>query len=256
MRILFSVLLATLIIMSCTQKKVPFEPNYDETKIPEYTLPPVLDGSDWETERRPQLLSLFEQEVYGRVPGFDYSVEYDLAESDTMALDGKAIRKQVIMTISSGGHSLDVHVLIFQPVGIETPPVFVGYNFNGNHTIHPDTNIFLAQSWVRNNDKFQITENKATPESRGASSSRWPVEQILENGYAVATVYYGDVDPDFDDGFANGLHGLVSADPPAADEWGSIAAWAWGLSRVMDYFEQDPELDQELYSHTQDIRIF
>jgi hypothetical protein len=244
MRIQVYVLLITIMsFLSCTQKKAPFEPNYDETKIPEYELPAILNGSDWETERRPEILALFEQEEYGKVPDFEYTQEFTLLETDSMSLDGKAIRKQVNIKIGSGDNFLDVHLLIYQPVNVEMPPVFVGYNFYGNHTIHADTNILLAESWVMNNEEFHIDKNKATPESRGVRSHRWPVELIIENGYAVATLYYGDIDPDFDDGFKNGIHGLISAEPPAADEWGSIAAWAWGLSRVMDYFETDPEID-------------
>ena len=239
------ILIATIFILSCTQKQAPSVPNYDESKVPYYTLPAILDDSDWETARRMEILSLFEQEVYGKVPEFEYTIDYNLAERDSLALDGKAVRKQVNMTISSGDQSLDVQVLIYQPIAADAAPVFVGYNFYGNHTIHPDTNILLARSWVQNNEEFHITENKATPESRGVRAHRWPAEMIIENGYALATVYYGDIDPDFDDGFANGIHGLVPEEPPAEDEWGSIAAWAWGLSRVMDYFEHDPEIDQD-----------
>ncbi len=123
----------------------------------------------------------------------------------------------------------------------------MGLNFNGNHTVHPDPQISITESWVRNNEAAGITDNRAIESSRGMASGRWPVELILSRGYGLATIYYGDIDPDFDDGFGNGIQGLI--DPSGADRepssWGSIAAWSWGLSRAMDYFEQDEEIDQE-----------
>jgi hypothetical protein len=121
----------------------------------------------------------------------------------------------------------------------------VGLNFDGNHGIHPDPSISLAGRWIENDPGFHVTENRATESSRGASSRRWPVELILSRGYGLATVYAADFDPDFDDGFANGVHQLVGGTTGERDSssWGTLAAWAWGLSRCMDYFEKDPDID-------------
>jgi hypothetical protein len=153
-----------------------------------------------------------------------------------------------VLEVCSGDDTLEIGMLIFLPKDQQTEiPIFLGLNFNGNLTVHPDPQITITDRWVLNNAEFGIIDNRALEVSRGVRSSRWPVELIISRGYGLATISYGDIDPDFDDGFRNGIHGLT--DPEASkrepDSWGSIAAWAWGLSRAMDYFETDVEIDHK-----------
>jgi hypothetical protein len=208
----------------------------------------IETAQQWEEERRPEILELFREHVYGRVPDTDVDIRHRLVFEDREALDGRAIMKEVVLEISNGKDTLETGMLIFIPKDLDGPaPLFLGLNFYGNHTIHPDTRISITDSWVRNSAAFGIEDNRATEASRGVRASRWPVEMILSRGYGLATVYYGDIDPDFHDGFENGIQGLMDPEENerGSDSWGSIGAWAWGLSRAMDYFEREKEIDPD-----------
>lgn len=230
--------------------------NYDEAKVPAYTLPDPLVSADgtkvrdartWRERRRPEIIRLFEQHVYGRVPGKPKNLRFETTSVDTKALGGRATRKEVSVYFTDRADNPKMDILIYLPNDRRGPaPAFLGLNYYGNHTIHKDPGITLSKGWMRDNKQFGVVANRATESSRGTHSSRWPVERVIERGYAVATVYYGDLDPDFDDDFKNGVHPLfykAGQTKPAADEWGAIGAWAWGLSRVMDYFETDRDID-------------
>ncbi|MDA1049975.1 MAG: acetylxylan esterase [Planctomycetota bacterium] len=233
--------------------------NYDESKVPTFTLPDplvlasgekVVDAKTWQEKRRPEILKLFEEQVYGRSPQPRDDMSFEVSSVDKQALGGKAIRKEVTVYFSADKAGPQMSVLIYLPAKATGPtPTFLGYNFAGNHSVHADPGITLSKSWMRKNDDKGVVDNRATEASRGTSSSRWAIDVILDRGYGVATIYYGDVDPDFDDDFQNGVHPLFNTFPgqkkPAADEWGSIAAWAWGLSRALDYFETDNDIDHQ-----------
>ena len=136
-------------------------------------------------------------------------------------------------------------MLLFVPRSAQPAATFWGLNFQGNHTVTTETDVRINPNWMPK-EASGVVDNHATEAARGTQADRWPLEMIVGRGYAVATAYYGDIDPDFDDGFQNGLHGAFRKPGQAqlaADEWGSIAAWAWGLSRGMDYLEQDAEID-------------
>jgi hypothetical protein len=231
--------------------------NYDESKVPKYELPDLLtlsngmkvtDAETWLRHRRPEILSLFEEEVYGRAPSRPDTMFFRNTSIDDNALGGKATRKEVSVYFDRKNSDLKMDLLIYLPNSVSVPkPIFLGLNFNGNQSIHKDPGITISKQWMRE-DKFGVMDNHATEASRGMNSSRWPVERILDRGYALATIYYGDLDPDFDDGFKNGVHPLFYKKGqlrPAPDEWGAIGAWAWGLSRAMDYFETDCNIDDK-----------
>ncbi len=229
--------------------------NTDESKVPGFDLPDLertADGSkistatEWETIQRPEILKLFEKEVYGKAPMEEIALETEERLLDPNAFQGKATIREVTFTFTNKDKNCRAVLLLILPNGNRVSPVFLGYNFNGNHTILPSTAISLPETWVLNSPQIGVADHAATAVSRGSKYSRWPVLNLLERGYGLATMYYGDIDPDFDDGFKNGIHSLFSnSDGLKADDWGSLATWGWGLSRIMDYLETDEAVDPE-----------
>ena len=228
--------------------------NYDEDKVPVFDLPDplvlqngqkVTDAKTWQTQRRPEIVKLFETHVYGKSPTAPENMTFEIFEEAGGALGGLAHRKQVTVYLNGKKDGPSMDILIYTPAKAKGPvPAFVGLNFAGNHAITDDKVVRLSKRWMR--PGTGIVDNRATEASRGMKKSRWAVLKIVKHGYALATIYYGDIDPDFDDGFKNGIHAIYPK--PKADEWGSIAAWAWGLSRALDYFEKDDSIDHKRVS--------
>ena len=227
----------------------PFVANYDESKIPAYVLPPILDvkvdsvlatREAWEI-RRAELLKLFTVEMFGSYPSSPYELDCKEVESGA-AFDGKALRQQFAVTVKTASGSQRIDLLVYSPKNATKPvPCFLGLNFRGNHTVNADPKILIPDSWAPKDDEAKVVNNKSTEAGRGTSSRRWECEMLVENGCAVATAYCGDIDPDFDDQFQNGVHALFPEHRPSAEHperWGTIAAWSWGLSRLMDCIAQ------------------
>lgn len=234
----------------------PAPANYDEAKVPHYTLPdpmvmsnghPVISPQMWEHQRRPELLHLFQEFVYGRSPGKPPYLHFHVASTDKEALGGKATRKEVVVSFSKDPEGPHMRILIYLPNSVTQPvPAFVGLNFEGNQAINSDPGITPARLWVHSKKAGGLIRVRAPESTRGKAASRWPVDLVLQHGYALATIYYGDLEPDFSEGNRYGVHTLFykkGQTEPAADGWGAIGAWAWGLSRAMDYFETDPQID-------------
>ncbi len=233
--------------------------NYDESKIPPYTLPALLKtqagkavttADEWTHMRRPEVLALFEQHVFGKTPSAATwgKVDFQVTEVKKDALGGKATRKLIHLSLPEHPAWAGMDVMLYTPNGLGKPaPCFVGPSFNGNHAVSPETDIPLSTRWMRASKDKNIVNNRATEASRGSESSRWPLEMIIDQGCAVASYYYGDVEPDQAEGWKEGLRAVLSQDGPATEwkegDWGAIGAWAWGLSRIADYLETDADVN-------------
>ncbi|MDO4627905.1 MAG: acetylxylan esterase [Planctomycetia bacterium] len=230
-----------------------------------YTLPDPLKmnngrvvktASEWESKRRAEVFEIFQREQFGRLPkelqkagNHPDFVKFRVMEESDNALGGKAIRKQVEITfhaINDAEKSVKANLLIYIPKNVKGPvPVFTGYNFRGNHTIINDPDIFVFR--LQDGRQSMNDSRLGGDDARGSVASRWDVMQILNAGYALATIHYMDVAFDSGKCMKSGIFTLYgnNDDPETrdGDDWGAITAWAWGLSRVMDYIETDPMLD-------------
>lgn len=243
-----SVLVCGTMVGLPAMSQVKFEANYDEAKVGTIQLPALLDqGQNWEV-RRKALLKLFSDQMFGNAPSGHAKLESKIVESGT-AFEGKARRQQIRVTLSTAAGQLPIDLLLYSPTSAKKPSsTFLGLNFRGNHSEVADSAVLLPSSWVPANKDGTSENNRASEKGRGAQQHRLPVELIIDEGFAVATAYYGDIDPDFDDQFANGVHALFPehrSEQSHPDRWGSIAAWAWGLSRLLDALEKVPEVDSK-----------
>jgi hypothetical protein len=204
----------------------------------------LVKSADQWPKRRAEILELFTTEVYGRGPEAAHpEMRFETRTELGDFLDGKATLNEVRVWFTGKDDGPWMDIMLVVPKSAVEKPVgcFLGLNFGGNHTVHADKRITLSESWMR--PKADITENhRALEAGRGTAASRWPIETIIARGYALATIYYGDIDPDFDDGFENGIHPAFGG-KPKADEWGSIGAWSYGLSRAMDFLQTDGRID-------------
>jgi len=221
-------ILACFLVAAFAPLCVAGEPYSADPAMPAFELPDPLkaqDGSavtsadDWKTKRRGEVLELFRKHVYGRVPETSYEQSFHVVHEDAKALDGRATLRQVEIRITRDGKTLPIRVNLFTPNQRKQPaPAFLLICNRGPENIDP---------------------------TRQTKSPFWPVEEGITRGYAMAAFLNSDVDPDKHDQFQNGIHGLLDEGERAPDAWGTIAAWAWGASRVLDYLRTVPEINPD-----------
>ena len=222
--------------------------NYDEAKVGTYTLPdplrlangkPVRDAKTWYTQRRPEILRLFEENQFGRSPAAPGDLPYDAFDPGTPAFGGKAIRRQTTVYFSRDKKGPKMDLLIYLPAKARKPvPLLLNVSFSANSATVNDPGVKEGEVWNK--------EHKKVPARQTRAFGKVDVVPLLDAGFGFATVYYGDIEPDFEGGLPYGVRALYlkpGQTKPAPDEWGAIAAWSWGLSRALDYLEKVPGVD-------------
>jgi len=222
--------------------------NYDESRVGQYTLPdplrlangePVKTANDWTGKRRPEIIRLYEENQFGRSPAQPDGLSFDVFDKGTPAYNSAVTRKQVTVHFSREKSGPKADVLMYLPAVAKKPvPVLLTPSFIANSTMVSDPGVKQGEIWDR--------DKKRVPAPKESRFAKFDVERICGQGIGIATVYYGDIDPDFEGGMPYGVRaaqlkpGQTQLGP---DEWGSIAAWAWGLSRILDYLETDKDVD-------------
>ncbi len=212
--------------------------NYDETKVAPFTLPDPLvtssgqsvkDAKTWTTRRRAEILQQYQSQIYGRIPPKTPRVTWRVAETDGKARDGAAIKKKIVGAMGTGADGPNMTVTLTTPANAKNAvPVILLVNFGGGPPPAPG----------------------AATRGPGFNPHADPAlaDEILSRGWGYATVGYSDIQPDRANTYGEGVMALSDtvapgSSLPAADAWGTISAWSWGISRIIDYFETDKTVD-------------
>lgn len=231
-------LLSSTLVFSREKKEYDSDVNYDESKIPHYDLPPLLvtaEGKtiktpeEWRNIRRPQILALFSNLVYGCVPKPQSPIktEFEVKKTDPEFMGGKATRKDVQIRFSNDKGKAEMLVLVFVPNKATKPvPAFMKHSFN--NTKSRDFN--------------------AHPTRPGRLRNGWPLGEFFDRGYAFVAVYQQDLVGHNEVEFLKGIHPLFykkGQSFPKAREWGVLSTVAWGAMRAMDYLQTDSDVDHK-----------
>lgn len=224
--------------------------NYDETKVPPYSLPDLLTtengkkistAAEWQQIRRPEILQILKKNIYGEILPAPDHLHYEIKSRKEDALDNTAIRKEIrIWASMENGKSFFFDTLLYIPKNTKSPPpVFVGLNFQGNHACTMEEDVCIS-----------AIRRPGYPENifpRGNQHHRWNFKEVVRRGYASITANYHDIMPDMPNRWEKGALNLFAEDLQnkygALETYSAIGVWAWGLSRMADYVEQDEELN-------------
>jgi hypothetical protein len=200
---------------------------------------PIRTKEDWINKRRPELKLLFQHYVYGYLPPKP-PLEITIQKLDTIVFKGLATYKEVVLNLALPANQTHLmHIALFIPNDRNGPaPVFAALNSCGNHTLTEYEGISVVeQPWQRSSCVKKYAK-------RGSRAEFWAVENIISHGYALATFCIADMDPDRHD-WTDGIHAKYPYAPEGKDtQWGTLAAWAWGIHRAVDYLETDADIDQ------------
>lgn len=242
--------------------------NYTEANSGVYTLPDPLKFSDgslvtdakaWREKRRPELFKLIEENQYGRVPPRPAELAFDVFDKGTPAFDGKALRKQITVYFTKSRTEHYVDLLLYLPANAQGPaPVLLQFGWVANNLAvgAADAGVKVGRRWD-NQQKRRVPAEPAPGPAKGPGRNL-NVLQVLDRGFALAVFNYTDIDPDALNALAQGVRAAFlppGQTEPAPDEWGAIAAWGWGASRMIDYFETDPQIDAKRIAITGASRL-
>ncbi|MFA5246230.1 MAG: prolyl oligopeptidase family serine peptidase, partial [Pedobacter sp.] len=227
MKLLLSIFVIIISVFN-TQAQRPATTNYDESKVPAYTLPEALktkqgkiikSSKSWEKIRRPEVLDLFAENIYGQMPKDFDEIKFSLKNEDRNSMDGKAHLKEVLIEVFRNQKRVAINLTLFIPNNAKSPsPAFLLINNRPKENTDP---------------------------TRSIKSEFWPAEVLIESGYAIAAIHVSDMAPDNKNEFMNGVLQLYPEQLSADNGMRAIGAWGWGASRVMDYFETDPQIDSK-----------
>jgi hypothetical protein len=230
-------------------EEVVAEVNYEEANVRQYEVPSALilnngqkvnNAWEWMNLRRPEILALYRDQVFGQLPAMPEQMSYEVVSEKDDALDGKAIRKEIKIAFANRGRSCEWTMLLYIPKNAgKRVPVTLGLNFKGNHTTTPEDDVIMTGR----NCSGELVEQK-----RGAQTERWEFAKVIERGFASATVCYHDIFPDFaiDEAWEQSIYGILHPELNAEqlnEKYSAISAWAWGLSRMLDVLSFEKMID-------------